>query len=373
VRVEEFYSSSTTPLLPFILFGLDDAKIPARYHRLTADQANDFDIHKTDSTDNVHVYHDMLNIIGKRMREHPNAKITLTGCTSNDPQELADNELAIHRADAVGVYLERVWNIDPKRIRLEARGLPEKPSSLTQEEGREENRRVEITSNDPALMNVITLGDTDLSTNPPMMQFVPTVHAQAGVKFWDLYVTQAVQILHHEFGKGTQPKGWNWDLHGSAAYIPRTEDTIEYGLRLVDSAGQTVTTTGTIPVRQVTISKKRQERTVDKVIERYTLVLFDFGSSKIDPQNQRAIEYIKQQITPGTQVEITGYADRLGDDAYDQKLTEDRANAVAKMIGAPNMTAKGVGKSVLLYDNNIPEGRFYSRTVNIVLYKPVNQ
>jgi outer membrane protein OmpA-like peptidoglycan-associated protein len=162
-------------------------------------------------------------------------------------------------------------------------------------------------------------------------------------------------------------------MRSVSAKIPRTEDTIEYGLDITDSAGQEVTTTGTIPVRQKTISKKRLERLADKVIERYTLVLFDFGSSKIDPQNERAIAYIRQQITPGTQAYITGYADRSGEDTLNLHLTEDRANNVAKLLGAKDYVAKGVGKSQLLFDNNTPEGRFYSRTVNITLYKTINQ
>jgi outer membrane protein OmpA-like peptidoglycan-associated protein len=373
VTVEEFYSTTQTPFLPFIFFGKDSASIPSRYHSITADQTASFDIRKTDSTDNVRVYHDILNIIGKRMREHPNARITLTGCTSNEPEELGDSFLAQARANSVANYLKSVWSIPGSRITIQTRGLPEKPSSLTQQDGKEENRRVEIAVSDNAILAPITLADTTLSTNPPMMQFVPSVYAQAGVKFWDLYVTQPVMTLHHASGDGTQPQGWDWDLRSVAARIPRTEDTIEYGLTITDSAGQYATAIGTIPVKQTTISKKRLERLADKVIEKYTLVLFDFGSSKIDPQNQRAIDFIRQQITPGTKVIITGYADRTGEDTLNQHLTQDRANAVAKLLGASDYTATGVGKSVLLFDNNYPEGRFYSRTVNITLLKTVNQ
>ncbi len=372
VAVEEFYSTTQTPLLPFVLFGLDNSVIPSRYHAITAAQAADWDIRKTDSTDNVRVYHDILNIIGLRMRQHPNAKLTLTGCTSNEPEELADKNLGISRADAVAVYLEQVWGIAPTRMTLEKRGLPSKPSSLTQQEGKEENRRVEIAASDPAILAPVFLADTQLTTNPPGMEFVPTVKAQAGVKHWDMYVTQPVMTLYHNDGSGSKPKTWDWDLRSVSAKIPRTEDTIEYGLTITDSVGQEVTSIGTIPVRQKTISKKRLERVADTVIERYTLVLFDFGSSKIDPQNERAIEFIRKQLTPGTVAYITGYADRTGEDTLNIQLTEDRANAVAKLLGAKDYVARGLGKSKLLFDNDIPEGRFYSRTVNIVLYKKVN-
>jgi outer membrane protein OmpA-like peptidoglycan-associated protein len=373
VAVEEFYSTTQTPLLPFVLFGLDSSAIPSRYHSLSANQTAGWDIRKTDSTDNVRVYHDILNIIGKRMREHPKAQLTLTGCTSNEPEETADNGLAITRADNVAIYIENTWGISPTRITLEKRGLPEKPSSLTQQEGKEENRRVEISASDPAILAPVFLADTQLTTNPPGMEFVPSVQAQAGVQNWDMYVTQPVMTLYHEHGTGTKPKTWDWDLSSVSAKIPRTEDTIEYGLTITDSAGREETTIGTIPVRQKTISKKRLERVADTVIERYTLVLFDFGSAKIDPQNRAAIDYIHNQLTPKTVAYITGYADRTGEDAIDQQLTEDRASAVAKLLGAKDYVSKGVGKSKLLFDNNIPEGRFYSRTVNITLFKPINQ
>jgi len=372
VSIEEYYSTTLTPLLPFVFFGLDNASIPGRYHALTTYDTAGFQMRHTDSTNNVVVYHDLLNIVGQRLRAHPKARITLTGCTSNEPQELGDPSLAPSRAKAVSNYLETVWGIAPSRITLESRGLPAKPSSLVQEEGKEENRRVEISATDQAILAPVLLPDTQLVSNPPMMQFEPKVSAQAGVQRWELYVTTDVMTLHHEFGSG-QPKGWDWDLRAVSAKIPRTEDSLEFGLIIDDSSGQEMTATGTIPVHQVTIKKKREERRADTVIERYTLVLFDFGSSKIDPLNQRAIQYIHDQLTPGTRATITGYADRTGETALNVQLTEDRANAVAKMLGAEHSETKGLGNTSLLFDNNIPEGRFYSRTVNIVLQKPINQ
>src|SRR5207249_1516000 len=144
------------------------------------------------STDNVRVYHDLLNIIGKRMRDRPRTRITLTGCTSNEPEELADRNLATNRAKAVADYLENVWSIPANRITTLTRGLPAKPSSLTEPDGKEENRRVEIAVTDPEILEPIVLSDTALTTDPPMMQFIPSVNAQAGVKYWDLYVTQPV-------------------------------------------------------------------------------------------------------------------------------------------------------------------------------------
>ncbi len=159
---------------------------------------------------------------------------------------------------------------------------------------------MEIAASDPAILAPVNLADTQLTTNPPGMEFVPTVRASTGVKNWDMYVTQPVMTLYHDHGIGTKPKTWDWDLSSVSAKIPRTEDTIEYGLTITDSTGREETTIGTIPVRQNTISKKRQERLKDKVIERYTLVLFDFGSAECATrQNQRAIDYIRQQITPG--------------------------------------------------------------------------
>jgi outer membrane protein OmpA-like peptidoglycan-associated protein len=77
----------------------------------------------------------------------------------------------------------------------------------------------------------------------------------------------------------------------------------------------------------------------------------------------------------GSWAEITGSTDRLGEQQYNTDLSQRRANAVRNIIlgfqpQAKILSTRGVGASVLPYDNNFPEGRYYCRTVSILVKTP---
>ena len=91
-------------------------------------------------------------------------------------------------------------------------------------------------------------------------------------------------------------------------------------------------------------------------VERYTLSateLFAFDSATLQGSQQKLDEIASALRSGGGaqgNVAITGYTDRLGSDAYNQKLSERRANAVktylsGKGIEANRLTAQGKGES----------------------------
>lgn len=84
--------------------------------------------------------------------------------------------------------------------------------------------------------------------------------------------------------------------------------------------------------------------------------IFEFDKSDITELRPGGIEKLNKvadQLLSGgeiTQLQIVGHTDRLGDDAYNQRLSEARANAIReylirKNIAAELIAAKGVGKS----------------------------
>ena len=62
----------------------------------------------------------------------------------------------------------------------------------------------------------------------------------------------------------------------------------------------------------------------------------------------------------------------MGDEKHNQKLSEARAKSTANSINAENMQSKGVGEYELLFNNDLPEGRFLCRTVVVEVKIPVN-
>ncbi|MBD9356682.1 OmpA family protein [Methylomonas albis] len=100
-------------------------------------------------------------------------------------------------------------------------------------------------------------------------------------------------------------------------------------------------------------------------------VLFDFDSDKVkskyDPLIQNAVEVMK--LNPGLTVEIQGHTDSYGTDAYNEKLSQRRANAVkgelVKLgVDSKRLTTVGYGESQPVDTNETDEGRAYNRRVN---------
>ena len=134
----------------------------------------------------------------------------------------------------------------------------------------------------------------------------------------------------------------------------------------------------TIPVMQVTTEKKRVERIKDTTIERYSLILFPFDRSDAGPLNERIMrDYVYNRCKPNSLVEVIGHTDVVGLYEHNQKLSERRSNTVYKDIKkytkgkVGKLTVYGVGEDEPLYDNSLPEGRFYNRTVQVIIRTPI--
>lgn len=99
-------------------------------------------------------------------------------------------------------------------------------------------------------------------------------------------------------------------------------------------------------------------------------VLFDFDKadikSKYSPLIQNAVEVMK--LNPGLTVEIQGHTDSYGTDAYNEKLSQRRADAVRNElikqgVDGKRLTAVGFGESKPVESNDTDEGRAYNRRV----------
>lgn len=112
--------SETLPILSAVFFDDGSTGIPSRYVLLTREQASGF---KEDQLQNeqaatvtvrssgqLNVYHNVLNILGDRMRANPGATISLEGASANGPQD------AKAFAESIKLYLVTVFGIDGSRI-----------------------------------------------------------------------------------------------------------------------------------------------------------------------------------------------------------------------------------------------------------------
>jgi outer membrane protein OmpA-like peptidoglycan-associated protein len=101
-------------------------------------------------------------------------------------------------------------------------------------------------------------------------------------------------------------------------------------------------------------------------------VNFDFDKADIRadarPILDEAIATLKQK--PGIRIAVDGYTDDIGSDAYNQKLSLERAHAVERYlaaggIAADRMEAFGFGESKPVASNETADGRAQNRRVEL--------
>jgi len=100
--------------------------------------------------------------------------------------------------------------------------------------------------------------------------------------------------------------------------------------------------------------------------------LFAFGKASLEGPNARILNIIRQRIEPTSAVIVRGHADRTGSADVNLRLTQERAEAVGTALGSAHTDARGMGQKAMIYDNNVPEGRYYNRTVRVRVETPVS-
>jgi outer membrane protein OmpA-like peptidoglycan-associated protein len=103
-------------------------------------------------------------------------------------------------------------------------------------------------------------------------------------------------------------------------------------------------------------------------------VLFDTAKYTLKPGTQISLAKVSGilQAYPGLKLQVEGYTDSVGSDEYNQKLSENRADAVRDFlvtqgVQPDNITATGYGKAKPVADNATAAGRAQNRRVNLVV------
>jgi outer membrane protein OmpA-like peptidoglycan-associated protein len=101
-------------------------------------------------------------------------------------------------------------------------------------------------------------------------------------------------------------------------------------------------------------------------------VTFDFNSASLKPQFRPALDGVASTLAdyPQTVVEIRGHTDAVGSDAYNQRLSEDRAGSVANYLVGKGLVRErfeivGMGKRYPVASNDTDDGRARNRRVEI--------
>lgn len=368
-KIEEFLSTKIQPILNYLFFDEGSSVIPPRYEQLNKAETAVFKESNLFHNTTLQTYYDLLNVIGNRMAKKPDYKITLIGCNDGYSIEKDDGNLSRKRAEAVRDYLNHTWNISNDRISIETRNLPDKPSTPIQDPDKlEENRRVELYSDNDDLLKPIQYTDTMRVITPPTVRFKTDIISTNSVKNADIIVKNGDKVIKVIKSNAIAGKYTDWKLDEDIIIMKNVSNDLKYKLTVKDSKDNiTSTNEKTIQFKVTTIKQKKKEKKGDKEIDRYSLILFDFDKADLEKNNLKIINDIKQKIKSTSDIYITGHTDRTGEDSYNLRLSIERAFATKKALGFPKAIAEGMGEKIILHDNDLPEGRFFCRTVNIIV------
>ena len=375
LTIEEVKTIDASPMLGHIYFPKGASELPVQYVRLGGPETAAFDEHRF--RDTLEKYYQVLNIIGKRLIDHPEATITLTGCNDNIGAEKGNLKLSTARAETVRDYLQLGWGIAPERLYIEARNLPKMPSTSRLEEGQADNRRVEINSDDPAILDLIKSTYLTMRIDNATLTLHPVITAPHGVARWTVAVTNGRQELNEMTGEGEPPAEIKVTLNTRNLNELASGGDITVRMVVKDRKGQELTMTASpVKVNFIQTSRLLAQKQEYRIQEKYALILFDFDSDTIDARNQEIVNTIVARIKelPQATVDIVGHTDNIGKDDYNMKLSEHRALAVYKLLTeaygedpGDRISHRGVGPSNPLYENTTSEARAFNRTVTITL------
>ncbi|TAE26219.1 MAG: hypothetical protein EAZ92_10995 [Candidatus Kapaibacterium sp.] len=391
LKVEEFIGSSSRYLLPFVFFDKNSAVLPERYTQFRAQDVEQFSsetLLQTTFQDNheLDAYYNMLNVVGSRMRNYASAKLTLTGY--NDAAAEASNKaLALQRAETIKTYLRTVWGIAPNRITTRSFGTKGNSEIVDSEE----NRAVEIEASQSEILDELRFDYTHRATTPPKVDFMPEITAPEGLFAWSLAVNgrgifqadahrqkQDSTLRLADFNGTIIPKTITWGAEKALSKLSSLkEEPLTVRLRAADTLRQSSEASVRLPVQVLSIDEKRRRNMPDVRIGTYWVFCFDLNSTQIlvDERVRRAVKNIKNNITPGANVEITGFADTRGNVEKNRKLSNERAEAVLRLLNVPSSkigNVEGRGESTL-YENDLPEGRMYNRFVRVDVRTPIER
>jgi outer membrane protein OmpA-like peptidoglycan-associated protein len=103
-------------------------------------------------------------------------------------------------------------------------------------------------------------------------------------------------------------------------------------------------------------------------------VMFDTGRSELKSGGMRKIDQLAQFLTehPDRRIQIDGFTDSVGSDAYNEQLSQRRADAVkaalvSRNIDPARISTEGYGKAYPVASNSDSGGRQLNRRVEVVI------
>lgn len=379
-RNQRVQQTDVHALLPYIFFPKDVGEIPARYNRVEPRALKSWREETIERGSSLDIYYNLLNIIGYRMRKNRKAQLKITGCLGL--RELGDSNstLALDRATAVRDYLRDVWRIREDKMDIVTRELPSNPSlsDVDPVRGDIENQRVEFHANDLGILAPVRLPDTLLLQPTGVIRLIPPPSTLpdsiSAAESWEVDVRVGDSLIKRAAtGYGPPPETIDIILDSRPDLDRRGPIEITSELVIIDSTYEERDRISSNSVWFVEEGGFLVDRNVEEgmYVDSYSLLLYSFDSAQVFDFSFQAEEILREKIFPESKVTVIGHTDVIGLPYYNKKLSLRRAQTAVNVLQLKNAEVVGAGEKGLLYDNEHPEGRYYSRTVTVIIKTPI--
>ena len=313
-----------------------------------------------------------LGIIAQRMQQHPDAWLSVVGTTSTTRK---DDGLALakSRAEEVRKTLNRL-GIPDTRLRLGSRLYPERPTTFSDTAmkrlAQDENQRVELWSNNPAILAPIKLGTREKVYDPQMLSISASSSDSRDTSMYTVRLYRGTTLLS-DHSTRVDARRTDHTYEPGEAMQQGLGDSLRVELIAVTQGRESVVVQKVLPIRASEQELTKTLRSGDIEVERYGLILFDFDDVKVNKHHERQLTFIRSRIRENTTISVIGATDQIGSVEYNRELSYKRAREVARRLGYPNVLIVGSGEDNPAFPNYLPEGRASNRTVVIELSTPV--
>jgi outer membrane protein OmpA-like peptidoglycan-associated protein/flagellar hook assembly protein FlgD len=200
----------------------------------------------------------------------------------------------------------------------------------------------------------------------------PEASDKFGIADWNIVIKNPQNIVFKQFsGKGTPPKEIKWDGISDKGELVESATDYTMTLTVTDNAGNlTQSAPSVISVDILVIVTERGLKI------RISNIQFDYDKAVILPQGKKILNRVATifEKYEKYKVLIEGHTDDIGNDDYNLKLSERRAQAVfdylvSKGIDKDRLKVRGMGETSPFVPNKDSESRRKNRRVEFLLEK----
>ncbi|TAE31386.1 MAG: hypothetical protein EAZ92_02865 [Candidatus Kapaibacterium sp.] len=337
--VEEFLSTTTRFVWNRLVFEENSASISSRYRRIASANRGTFKPTNGMGEENGEaLYAQILNITGWYLTENPSEKLTVlasAASSENEPDKLADI-----RAQAIVDYLELIWKIPRKRMKIERENAPA-PFE----------RSVALRVEKQERLQWVSVENKRRTVTPEAVDIGLEVFAGSGLKQWNMEIIQfdnrEVVPLHSTTGTTNLPSAYRWNIGTNQESMPRSGGELTVEFEAFDSENhQSDKQLQLIPVEYRSVESKQQidsstGKIKDKRLDRYSFIVTvaNNGEVIIDPLIQAKMAELRTLVAEEGTLVLTGY------DVRNEGIAQLIAKGVARLLdGVKNLRVQSQTK-----------------------------